>query len=88
MVILHLSISIVIFLILLAGLLVEIIASKVIQDLFLQLHALMADERLLFGMPGHAAVVLADSICNQVGLVAVEWCAIRHWLHLLGYRYE
>ena len=88
MVILHLSISIVIFLILLAGLLVEIITSKVVQDLFLQLQALMADERLLFGKPGHAAVVFADSICNQVGLVAVEWSAMMHWLHLLGYRYE
>lgn len=88
MIILHLLHPIVLLFILFASLLLKIVASEVVQDLLLQLQALMADERLLFGVPGHAAIVFTHSIRNQVRLVAVEWSAVRHWLHLLGHGHE
>ena len=71
-----------------ARLLIKIITSEVVQDLLLQLQALVADKRLLVAVTGHAAVVLAHSIRDQVSVVAVEWSTMRHWLHLLGHRYE
>ena len=48
----------------------------------------MADERLFFSVPGHATIVFTHSIRNQIRLVAVEWNAVRYWLHLLGYGHE
>ena len=74
--------------IILASLLIKIISGEVVQDLLLQLQALMADESFLLGVPGHAPKILTHSICNQVGLVAVKRGAMRCWLHLLGNRHE
>ena len=75
-------------LIMLSDLLVSIIPSKVVQDLLLQLQALMADESFFFRVAGHAAQVLAHTIRYQVGLVAVERGATLCWLYLLGHGNE
>ena len=72
----------------LSNLLLHIFPSKVVQDLLLELQALMADERLLIRGSWHPAEVLTDPIGNQVGLVAVKGGAVGHGLHLAWDGYE
>ena len=55
-----------------------------IKDLLFELNALVANERLFFGMPRQASIVLPDSIGNQVCLIAVEGCAALNRFRLGG----
>ena len=53
-----------------------------IQDLSLQLNALVTDQCLLIRVPRHPTEVLTDTIGDQVGLIAIEWRSVLHRLHL------